>query len=176
MKIYTKTGDNGTTALASGQRVSKTDARIATYGAADSLNSLVGWLRAALPASAADADQELTYIQHRLFDLGGRLAAADIAIDALQISNLEQWMDRMQADLEPQHSFLLPAGNECVARCHIVRTATRDLERLMCALPQEQTKEQDRVFINRLSDYFFILARWLAKCTFAPETAWIPAR
>lgn len=175
MKIYTKTGDNGTTALATGERVSKTDARIAAYGTADSLNSLVGWLRAVLPATATDADQELTYIQHRLFDIGGRLAAADIRVDTLQISNLEQWMDRMQAQLEPQHTFILPAGSECVARCHIARTAARDLERLICALPKGQYNEQDRIFINRLSDYFFVLSRWLSKLTLSAETPWISA-
>ncbi len=176
MKIYTKTGDHGTTALASGERVSKTDPRIATYGAADSLNSLVGWLRAALPQEAPNIDEQLVFIQHRLFDIGGRLAAADIPIDALQISHLEQWMDQMQAELPVQREFILPAGNECVTRCHIARTATRDLERLMCALAPGQTNEQDRIFINRLSDYFFVLSRWLTKLTSAPVSTWKPTQ
>lgn len=176
MKIYTKTGDHGTTALASGERVSKTDPRIATYGAADSLNSLVGWLRAALPQETLNIDQQLVFIQHRLFDIGGRLAAADIPIDALQISNLEHWIDVMQEDLPVQREFILPAGNECVTRCHLARTSTRDLERLMYALPQVQVNEQDRIFINRLSDYFFVLSRWLTKLTSAPVSTWTPAQ
>ncbi len=175
MKIYTKTGDNGTTALATGERISKTDARIAAYGTADSLNSLVGWLRAALPAKATDTDEELIYIQHRLFDIGGRLAAANIKVDELQISKLEQWMDRMQAELDPQRTFILPAGSECVTRCHIVRTTARDLERLICALPEGQYNEQDQIFVNRLSDYFFVLSRWLSKLTLSVETPWISA-
>lgn len=176
MKIYTKTGDHGTTSLASGERVSKTDPRIATYGAADSLNSLVGWLRVAVPQEASLVDDQLVFIQHRLFDIGGRLATADIPIDSQQINNLEQWIDQMQAELPIQREFILPAGNECVTRCHIARTSTRDLERLMCTLPNEQVNEQDCIFINRLSDYFFLLSRWLTKCTSAPVTTWKPAQ
>lgn len=176
MKIYTKTGDHGTTSLASGERVSKTDPRIATYGAADSLNSLVGWLRVTLPQETKNIDDQLVFIQHRLFDIGGRLAAADIPIETLQISNLEQWMDEMQDELPVQREFILPAGNECVTRCHIARTATRDLERLICALDLGQTNEQDCIFINRLSDYFFVLSRWLAKRTSAPVTTWKPTQ
>lgn len=176
MKIYTKTGDKGQTSLASGQRVAKTDLRLEAYGTADELNSIVGWLRAALPAQAQREDEQLTLIQHRLFDLGARLAGAELAFDEGFIEKVEGWMDEMQAALPECHEFLLPAGNEPVARCHIARTVTRRLERCMVRLEKSQVSESDLIFINRLSDYFFLLAKSLGVLTSAPITPWIKVK
>lgn len=172
MKIYTKTGDKGTTCLATGERISKTDLRIEAYGTADELNSLVGWVRVALPQQAAKEDNQLAYIQNRLFDLGARLAGAELTEDPNLIPSLEQWMDEMQATLPESHVFILPAGNEIVTRCHIARTVTRRLERCMLRLEPSQVSESDIIFINRLSDYFFLLSKTLGQLTSAPVCPW----
>lgn len=172
MKIYTKTGDNGTTCLATGERIRKTDLRIEAYGTADELNSLVGWVRAALPQQATKEDEQLTYIQNRLFDLGARLAGAELEEDSKLIPSLELWMDEMQAVLPESHVFILPAGNEIVTRCHLARTVTRRLERCMLRLEEDQVHKTDLVFINRLSDYFFLLSKTLGQLTSAPVSPW----
>lgn len=172
MKIYTKTGDKGTTCLATGERVRKTDLRIEAYGTADELNSLVGWVRAALPQQATKEDEQLTYIQNRLFDLGARLAGSELEEDPRLIPSLELWMDKMQAGLPESHVFILPAGNEVVTRCHLARTVTRRLERCMLRLETHQVSDSDIIFINRLSDYFFLLSKTLGKLTSAPVCSW----
>lgn len=160
MSIYTKTGDAGQTSLADNQRVSKADPRLETYGTADELNAWVGMLRAALQqiAVCCDSDAQLLWIQNKLFNLGASLSAAPgewlTADDTLQ---LEHWIDDMQAALPPLRAFILPAGSETVARCHICRTVTRRLERLMVAINHPRPDELK--FVNRLSDYFFVLAR-----------------
>lgn len=176
MKIYTKTGDKGTTSLATGERIAKTDLRIEAYGTSDELNGIVGWVRAALPQNAQNEDAQLTRIQNRLFDLGARLAGADLAIDEHLISSLEQWMDQMQASLPECHEFILPAGNEIVARCHIARTVTRRLERCMLRLQKDSVNPSDLIFINRLSDYFFLLSKSLGQLTSAPITPWVKVK
>lgn len=172
MKIYTKTGDKGTTCLATGERVRKTDLRIEAYGTADELNSLVGWVRAALPQQATKEDEQLTYIQNRLFDLGARLAGSELEEDPRLIPSLELWMDEMQSGLPESHVFILPAGNEIVTRCHLARTVTRRLERCMLRLETHQVSDSDIIFINRLSDYFFLLSKTLGKLTSAPVCSW----
>lgn len=160
MRIYTKTGDAGQTSLADNQRVSKADPRLETYGTADELNAWVGLLRATLQQTAAcrDSDTQLLWIQNKLFNLGASLSAAPgewlTADDTLQ---LEHWIDDMQAALPPLRAFILPAGSETVAQCHICRTITRRLERLMVAI--DHPRPDERQFVNRLSDYFFVLAR-----------------
>lgn len=160
MKIYTKTGDHGTTSLATGERVTKTDPRIEAYGTADELNSFVGNLRAAITDS--DIDTQLYYIQNRLFDLGALLAGADLPIGEDVSQQIEAWIDPMQAELPVLRAFILPAGSEAVTRAHLCRTITRRLERNMLAIPQNEDKERPEiVFINRLSDYFFVLARYI---------------
>lgn len=176
MKIYTKTGDNGTTSLATGERIAKTDPRIEAYGTSDELNSFIGWLRVALPAEAAKQDEQLVYIQNRLFDLGARLAGAKLAPDDNLIPSLEKWMDAMQEQVEECHEFILPAGNEVVTRCHIVRTVVRRLERGMAQLDSAWCCSADKIFINRLSDYFFLLAKWLGGLTNAPITRWVKVK
>ncbi len=207
--IYTKTGDKGQTSLADGTRVSKADARLETYGTADELNAWVGMLRAALenyptlalrpgaladPQALLDIDEHLLWVQNRLFNLGASLSAAPGEwITAADTAQLEHWIDAMQADLTPVRAFVLPAGNELVARCHICRTITRRLERLMVSLSQaeaipnpeqkpDQPKETDPkqkypqaeecCFVNRLSDYFFVLSRWSGEHTHAPLEVW----
>ena len=154
MKIYTKTGDKGQTSLANGQRVAKTDARIEAYGTSDELNSYVGWLRA-----EADSEQ-LRWIQSRLFDIGACLAGADLHIDDSASERLEKWIDEMQQELPVLRAFVLPAGSETACRCHICRTVTRRLERCMLACEKHEEWQKELVFVNRLSDFFFVLARY----------------
>jgi len=172
MKIYTKTGDKGQTSLANGQRVPKTDARIEAYGTSDELNSLIGWLRA-----AADSEQ-LKWIQNRLFDLGACLAGANMRLDESAAGKLETWIDEMSEEVPPLRAFVLPAGDEAVCRCHICRTVTRRLERKMLLLNGvngengDATLKGELVFVNRLSDYFFMLSRWLAKQNGVTEETW----
>lgn len=171
MKVYTKTGDRGQTSLATGERVSKTDSRLCAYGTADELNSFIGNLRAALPLldglncqpSLEEVNSLLTFIQNRLFDLGATLAGAPIPLPEDLATRLETAMDAMQAQLPVLHAFILPAGDEVVTRCHICRTITRRLERAVLLIPDsDQLYARELVFINRLSDYFFVLARYLS--------------
>ena len=174
--IYTKTGDNGTTSLAGGERVLKTDLRITSYGTADELNSFVGLLRTELTAEAYRVqDEALEFVQNRLFNLGAFLSDAEGEwITADDTRFLEQQMDAMTAELEPMHAFLLPAGDRAMCFCHVCRTITRRLERHMIALTTEtegQMGEAKR-FVNRLSDYFFVLARWLGTKNGIKETKW----
>lgn len=195
MKVYTRTGDKGTTSLATGERVSKTDARLEAYGTADELNSFVGLLLAGVettPILSADSQQIasemsgdsrqiaswLTWIQNRLFDLGAQLSCAPGEwIKAEDASTLEGWMDEMDAELEPMRAFLLPSGSNLVSLCHVCRTITRRLERRMLeiggsnSLPDE-TLQRAITFVNRLSDFFFVLSRKVAKSEKIVEKTW----
>lgn len=156
MSIYTKTGDNGTTSLANGVRVPKTDIRLEAYGTADELNSFVGWLR-----SHMEEQERLEWIQNKLFNLGAQLSEApgEWITDA-DVHRVEQWIDAIQAELPPLRAFILPGGNEAVSLCHVCRTITRRLERLMVAM---EAPRLSREFVNRLSDFFFVLSREVAK-------------
>lgn len=165
MSIYTKTGDQGQTSLANGQRVSKNDNLINAYGTADELNAFVGFLRAALAATnETKCKEQLLWIQQRLFNLGASLAKAPGDwISEEDASQLEKWMDCLQEQLPPLHAFVLPADSEIVARCHICRTITRRLERAMIGINNENYHEM--IFVNRLSDYFYLIARYFEqKC------------
>lgn len=156
MSIYTKTGDNGTTSLANGVRVPKTDMRLEAYGTADELNSFVGWLR-----SHMEEQERLEWIQNKLFNLGAQLSEAPGEwITEADVHRVEQWIDAIQAELPPLRAFILPGGNEAVSLCHVCRTVTRRLERLMVAM---EAPRLSRVFVNRLSDFFFVLSREVAK-------------
>lgn len=175
--IYTKTGDDGTTSLASGQRVSKTDARLEAYGTADELNSFVGLLRAQVAKMTCDdaeslaaIDEQLDWVQILLFDLGAELSEApgDWVTDE-DAHRLEEWIDRMQGELEPLRSFILPGGNEPVSMAHVCRTVTRRLERRMIEMDAKKAAIRT---INRLSDYFFVLSRMLAKIAKITQNAW----
>ena len=158
--IYTKTGDRGQTSLASGERVDKTDARIEAYGTADELNSQVGMLLADLDDAAIGA--QLLRIQNVLFNLGAALSDAPGEwLTTTDVTSIEGWIDGIQAELEPMRSFILPGGSRAIAECHICRTVTRRLERRMWML--EGVDEPTRQYVNRLSDYFFVLSRKVAK-------------
>ena len=162
--IYTKTGDKGQTSLASGQRVAKTDARIEAYGTVDELNSWIGKLRVSY------GSMELLWIQNKLFNLGAALSEApgEWIVEA-DVKQLEQWIDAVQAQLPQLRSFVLPAGNELACTCHICRTVCRRAERRMIEAQADAIALQ---FINRLSDYLFVLARYL-NCHFKmAEEVW----
>lgn len=168
MKVYTKTGDRGQTSLATGERVSKTDSRLEAYGTADELNSFVGNLLSAMSVAENVTDSAavdlLTWTQSRLFDIGATLAGVRMPLPEGAAERLETAMDRMQAELEPLRAFILPAGSETVTRCHICRTVTRRLERnVLCIEGAVEQFAEELIFINRLSDYFFVLARYIAK-------------
>lgn len=175
MKIYTKTGDAGTTSLVGGTRVSKGSLRLEAYGTADELNSFVGWLRAKdLPE---DTDRTLQRVQNMLFNIGSCLAVepdkeayvADLIPCAEDIAFVEKEIDRLGENLPELKRFILPAGSERVALCHVCRTITRRLERLMVRLSDALSEEGASLppsclgYVNRLSDYFFVLSRNMAQ-------------
>ncbi len=180
MKIYTKTGDKGTTALFGGKRVSKAELRIDTYGTIDELNSFVGLLR----------DQEvnkgkreiLIEIQDRLFTIGSILATepgnTKVKVPSLledDVMRLEREIDGMETQLEPMKFFVLPGGHPSVSFGHIARTVCRRAERLVIALnEQEPVNEVVIRYINRLSDYLFVLCRLMTKELNAEEIPWKP--
>lgn len=166
MKIYTKTGDKGTTSLANGNRVAKNDLRLEAYGTSDELNSFVGLLRC--KSNDEVIDNQLNVIQNKLFNLGAALSLADGEwIDENDVHQLEDWMDEMQDKLPLMRGFVLPGGDEFVAMCHVCRTITRRMERLLCGMSENmQPFEYDKAkyciimqYVNRLSDFFFILAK-----------------
>ena len=166
--IYTKTGDKGETSLANGQRVAKTDLRIEAYGTVDELNSWIGLLRVQV------GGEQLAWIQNRLFNLGAALSEAPGEwITGQDVLQLENWIDVMQTQLPKQKAFLLPAGSEAVCRCHVCRTICRRAERKMIEI-ENTTGENDfgLKFINRLSDYFFVLSRFLGYENNENEAIW----
>lgn len=180
MKIYTKTGDAGTTSLFSGRRVLKSELRIDTYGTVDELNSWLGVLRDQ-PVNQSRKDL-LIEIQDRLFTIGSILATepgnAQVKIPTLlesDVALLERKMDAMDSQLPPMRSFILPGGHPAVSFGHVARTVCRRAERLVIAL--SQTEEIDPFvikYLNRLSDYLFMLCRMMAHELKAEETPWKP--
>lgn len=180
MKIYTKTGDKGTTALFGGKRVSKADLRIDTYGTVDELNSYVGLVRDQ-PVNQIRKNI-LVEIQDRLFTIGSILATepgnTKVKVPSLSqddITLLEKEIDAMDATLPPMKSFVLPGGHVAVSFCHVARTVCRRAERLVIAL-DAQEKIDDLViqYLNRLSDYLFMLSRKMTAELKAEETPWKP--
>ena len=186
-KIYTRTGDDGTTALANGERLSKSDAVFAVMGDMDELNAHVGLIRALLDAdennnnktnnqsktksTLADIGDTLSKIQHLLFNIGGELAMPEFeAIDTQRVAWLEGEIDAMNAHLEPLKDFILPAGSQTIAQIHIARTICRRAERSSLQLPNMRATTLQ--FLNRLSDYLFVLARYCAKLTNVDEVLW----
>ena len=169
MKIYTKTGDKGRTSLATGKRVSKSDLRLDAYGTADELNSFVGLLRASLNRCEGEwvkeVDLQLGWVQNRLFDVGAILAGADLPLEEKNVQHLEEWMDMMDAKLPVLKEFVLPGGNEQVSLCHVCRCVVRRLERGVVKWLEDGDEEVDSVvvrYVNRLSDYLFVLSRFVA--------------
>lgn len=180
MKIYTKTGDTGETGLFGGQRVSKNHARIEAYGTLDELNSFVGLLRDSV--TEAHVRNTLFEVQNRLFSLGAYLATPPkpdgtpvMALDIrdTDIALLETDMDTMDAALEPLRNFILPGGHPTVSYAHLARTVCRRAERLCVAIQAHEALDVHLVqYLNRLSDYFFVLARHLSRTLGAAEITW----
>ena len=171
--IYTRTGDKGETSLANGERISKADARIEAYGTVDELNSWIGLLRSGVQTTDRYADRvqsELAWIQNKLFNLGAALSLAPGEwIKAEDVRQVEAWIDAMQAEVPKQHAFVLPSGNETMTRCHVCRTICRRAERRMIALGCEDVAMQ---LMNRISDYLFVLARYVGYRMNVLEETW----
>lgn len=172
-KIYTRTGDDGSTGLGDGSRVGKDSLRVEAYGTVDEANSCIGLLLAA-PLLPEDVRTLLIRIQHQLFDLGGELCIpGHAAIFDADIASLEAELDRFNADLPPLREFILPGGGEAAARCHVARTVVRRAERATVALArQEQVRAQAIRYLNRLSDLLFVLARVLARAAGHGDVLW----
>jgi len=186
-RVYTRSGDDGKTALVGGERVDKDQARIAAYGDLDELNSVVGMVRASLaqpPCQASKAaarlDQMLGLVQQELFDLGSELATPPqaeyqgmVKVGEQQVTGLESFIDELQTELEPLTSFVLPGGGSAAAMLHLARTVCRRAERLVTTLVREaQSGPWTARYLNRLSDLFFVQARWIALKTGQSETLW----
>jgi cob(I)alamin adenosyltransferase len=182
MKVYTKTGDKGETSLFGGQRVSKGDLRIHAYGTVDELNSYIGLLRDL--CSDKIRNTQLIRIQDRLFTLGALLATESetakkrlpkISIEDIEF--LEGAIDAMEQTLEPIKTFILPGGHPTVSYCHISRCVCRRAERLSVELAEEVEVEALVIqYLNRLSDYLFVLSRFLTKILDAKEIPWLPEK
>ncbi|MET0329563.1 MAG: cob(I)yrinic acid a,c-diamide adenosyltransferase [Luteimonas sp.] len=171
-KIYTRTGDDGSTGLGDGARVGKDSLRVAAYGTVDEANSTIGLLLAADVPD--DIRALLTTVQHQLFDLGGELCIpGHAAIEDADIARLEQQLDHYNDDLPALKDFILPGGGEAAARCHIARTVVRRAERESVALARvEDVRPQAVRYLNRLSDLLFVLARVLARASGHGEVLW----
>ncbi|MDH3315123.1 MAG: cob(I)yrinic acid a,c-diamide adenosyltransferase [Gammaproteobacteria bacterium] len=174
-KIYTRTGDKGTTGLADGSRVDKDSARVEAMGAVDELNSQVGWvLSQEIPITVREC---LTDVQHDLFDIGGELAIPGTStVTAADVTALEQTLDRFNAELPPLKEFILPGGSTPAVAAHVARAVCRRAERRLLTLSREESvNEESRKYVNRLSDLLFVIARVLARQT-GGEVYWNPKR
>lgn len=179
-KIYTKTGDDGSTGLVGGNRVKKSNLRLDAYGTVDELNAHIGYLRSLLKDDSVS--QTLLSIQNKLFVIGSRLASdekgrlitQELTCSGSGIEELERAIDAYELDLEPLRHFILPGGSREVSYCHIARTVCRRAERRVVQL--SETTEVDEViiqYLNRLSDYFFVLGRKVAKDQGVNEIPWV---
>jgi cob(I)alamin adenosyltransferase len=184
-KIYTKTGDEGKTSLVSGNRTFKSDLRIDLYGELDELNSRIGYSYALLPEGMTEIKNFLHVIQSALFDLGSNMACEFENREKFNlpqltedlITQIEKEIDGMDKDLEPLKNFILPGGTAASASIHLARTGSRIVERKLVHY-EHVTKEVlpplSIIFLNRLSDYFFVLARYVNKKMNGPEILWKP--
>lgn len=172
-KIYTKTGDNGTTGLGDGSRVAKDNLRVEAYGTVDELNSVVGLLRAEL-TDTHTMQPLLSRIQHELFDLGGELCIPNfILIKEDAITRLENAIDNFNENLPPLKDFILPAGGKAASTCHVARSVCRRAERRVYSLSQQEPVSPLALqYLNRLSDYLFVAARILAREHGGSEVLW----
>jgi cob(I)alamin adenosyltransferase len=181
MKIYTRTGDDGTTGLLGAGRVLKSSARVEAYGSVDELNAALGVARAY--DAAGWLAEPLAEVQARLFTLGAELAATAPGLLAKlerigdgDVTALERVIDRLDADLSPLSTFVLPAGTPLAAALHQARTVCRRAERRVVALAQTETVEPRLLrYLNRLADLLFVMARWCNHRAGAAETPWKPA-
>jgi cob(I)alamin adenosyltransferase len=171
-KIYTRTGDDGTTGLGDGTRVAKDSARVNAYGTVDEANSCIGLLLAADVPD--DIRVLLTRVQHQLFDLGGELCIpGHAAIHDADIDALEARLDHYNDALPPLKDFILPGGGEAAARCHVARTVVRRAERDTVTLSRHDAVRPQAIrYLNRLSDLLFVLARVLARASGHGEVLW----
>ena len=174
-KIYTRTGDDGTTGLADGSRVPKDNERIHAFGDVDELNCAIGLVIAdAIPTSVGSV---LTRIQHDLFDLGGELAIPGRhVLSRQQVSRLESELDQFNDDLPPLKDFILPGGNRAAAACHMARAICRRAERQLIALSrvEDDINPCARHYLNRLSDLLFVIARVVPRDAGRSEVLWHP--
>ncbi|WP_316229507.1 cob(I)yrinic acid a,c-diamide adenosyltransferase [Bradyrhizobium sp. SZCCHNR1070] len=183
-RIYTRTGDDGTTALGNGERRPKFDLRVAAYGTVDETNAAIGVARLHL-ADRTDVDAMLSLIQNDLFDLGADLAvpqregkAERLRVVASQVERLERDIDTLNAQLAPLTSFVLPGGTPAAAHLHVARTICRRAERLMAELaakPDEPVSEAALRYMNRLSDFLFVASR-AANGNGAGDVLWVPGQ
>lgn len=173
-KIYTKTGDQGTTGLGVNQRVAKDSLRIQAIGDVDELNSVIGLLIESLASDSAYKSY-LRQIQHDLFDLGGELAMPEYALlDEAIVDQLEVQIDTLNADLKPLKNFILPGGNESAARAHVARSVCRRAERTLVSFNHQESQPHTlvQVYLNRLSDYLFVLSRHIVFSAGDEEILW----
>ena len=175
-KIYTRTGDEGKTGLGDGRRVAKCSERIHVLGEIDELNSLIGVLQ--LETMPEESHELLTNIQHDLFDLGGELCIPGMAvIQTDQVHYLERTLDELNEVLEPLKEFILPGGSRAAAVTHHVRTVCRRAERAIAVLhSDEPVRSEVLQYINRLSDLFFVLARYLNRADGRGDVLWQQGR
>ncbi len=183
MKIYTKTGDQGETSLWGGGRVKKFDPRVSAYGTLDEANSTIGAALSFLPTSENEVLVQLTRVQNELFQVGAELATAQgkknscpFVTDA-QIAHLEQEIDAMEKTLDPLQNFILPSGSNTGSMLHLARTIVRRAERECVHLSMDQALRPEVVqYLNRLSDYLFVMARYVNCRLGKPETKWFPPK
>jgi len=183
-KIYTRTGDDGTTALGTGERRKKYDLRVAAYGTVDELNAVIGLARLYTTDDDGDVDGMLARIQNDQFDLGadlcvpvdGKREQERLRIAASQVARIEADIDRLNDHLAPLQSFVLPGGTPAAAHLHLARTICRRAERMVVELadrPEEAISEAAMQYINRLSDFLFVAARY-ANHKGARDVLWVP--
>jgi len=181
-RIYTKAGDQGQTHLAGGQRVSKDSARIECYGTVDELNAFVGMAAISANDAVPALVPILRRVQHELFNLGSILATLpedvhpkQARVTVAEVRQLEMEIDRMNADLAPLRSFVLPGGTRLNTELHACRTICRRAERLAVALEREDKIPPETIqYLNRLSDAFFVWSRWVNHVLGVPEVLWEP--
>ena len=183
-KIYTRTGDDGTTALGSGKRVAKYDLRVEAYGTVDETNAVIGLARLHTGEANPELDVMLARIQNDLFDLGADLCvpekdgATGLQVSDAQVARLESEIDEMNRALEPLRSFVLPGGTPAASFLHLARTVSRRAERLVVALasrPDEPVSEPAIRYVNRLSDFLFVAARY-ANGKGSADVLWVPGK
>lgn len=181
MKIYTKTGDSGTTSLVGGERISKGDPRLEAYGTIDELNAFIGLAIAETSDATAEIGSLLGKVQSQLFTVGGLTATPEEQWDRywqpdevnLYVAFLEQHIDAIDENLEPQKSFILPRGSKLISMLHVCRTICRRAERNLNVLNSENLRLKTILqYLNRLSDFFYILARYAHKIQGIDESIW----
>ncbi|HXX86058.1 MAG TPA: cob(I)yrinic acid a,c-diamide adenosyltransferase [Casimicrobiaceae bacterium] len=172
-KIYTRTGDDGTTGLGDGSRVPKDSARVEAYGTVDELNSAIGVLLA-VPKLPEEIAACLMQIQHELFDMGGELCIPGQRVFTAQhVKRLEEWLDGFNDGLPPLKEFILPGGGPAAAACHLARTIARRAERRVWTLARAESVSAELTqYLNRLSDLLFVMARVLARHERGAEVLW----